>query len=135
MITLYYDLKSKSSKLAIEWFDKYKVKINKKDIKHIKKEELIDVLSASENGFFDILKNSRYKSTKTKKLIRSMQGMSFNESIDFLSTHSEIIRTPIMIENGKVLIGYNTERVRIFLSKEYRQTERKLEYFSGEIEL
>ncbi|MFK4944587.1 ArsC/Spx/MgsR family protein [Lactococcus garvieae] len=49
--------------------------------------------------------------------------MNFIDGINFISNHTQLLRTPIIFENNKLTIGYNAENMRIFLSRDYRNIE------------
>ncbi|MFQ6324169.1 ArsC/Spx/MgsR family protein [Lactococcus garvieae] len=47
--------------------------------------------------------------------------MILNEAINYIKVNPDFLRSPIIIEKDKVLIGYNPEQIRMFLPKEYRR--------------
>ncbi|EKF50461.1 hypothetical protein C426_2183 [Lactococcus garvieae DCC43] len=41
--------------------------------------------------------------------------MSFNEAINYLNVHSELIQTPIIVEGDKIQVGYSGDEIRKFI--------------------
>lgn len=122
MIKLYYRSRCSSSTKAIDWFKKYKIDVRIKSCNSITREELIVVLSSTENGTSDIIKQFTRVKDDDKYKINSIQNMSLNEAIDFIKQNTGLLKTPIIIGDKGVLIGYNENRIRIFLSKKYRRS-------------
>ena len=121
MIRIYYRGSCFSSKRAFAWFEKYNIHVEKKRISKLDKKELIELLSLSNEGLKEILKSAGRSSKGVQELIDRVMGLSFNESLDFLIAHPEILQTPIIMGDNKLLIGYNEDEIRQFLPKEYRR--------------
>ncbi|WP_270318311.1 ArsC/Spx/MgsR family protein [Lactococcus petauri] len=49
------------------------------------------------------------------------KSTSLNEGINYLKVNPNLLRSPIIIEKDKVLIGYNPEQIRMFLPQAYRR--------------
>ncbi|MCI3861476.1 ArsC/Spx/MgsR family protein [Lactococcus garvieae] len=124
MITLYYASINSSDIYAIKWLERHGMEVNKKIMRQLSKKDLLKVLSLTENGFSDILKRPSKTNRKTQKAIDKVENMSFKEGINFILGNSDILRSPIIIEKDKLVIGYNVEEMRVFLSKDYRSVER-----------
>ncbi|WP_285013723.1 ArsC/Spx/MgsR family protein [Lactococcus garvieae] len=121
MIKIYYNNSCSSSKSALTWFKNYNIKVQKNKVSTITRDELIKILTLSDNGIEDILKRPKNKNTKTTKAIKLLLDMNFDEAIDFLLANSYVLVTPIILEKGnKVLLGYNEVEIRQFLPKSYR---------------
>lgn len=87
----------------------------------ISREDIITVLASTDKGISDLVKHPSHGSEEDSSKIRLMQSMSLNEAIDYLKVNPNLLRSPIIIEKEKVLIGYNPEQIRIFLPKVYRR--------------
>lgn len=120
MINLYYGVSNSSSRKSVKWFSEQKIDINKKRIDYISRRELIHILSLSNNGFQDILKKSHITTPYIRSMIQQIVLMSFNESIDFILNHPEILKVPIIVDETKLIIGYNSETIRTFIPRECR---------------
>ena len=120
MITFYYDISVVSCKQAVQWFEEYKIEINKKRIERISKKDLIRILSLSENGFHDVLKSLNKSGARLTEQVKIIERLGFADAIDFVVSHTNVLRTPIVMDEHKLVIGYNAENMRVFLSREYR---------------
>lgn len=122
MVKVYYRNRCTSSKRAIQWLNDYDIDISKKNMQEISNDELVNILSSTNNGISDILRNYKKFSSHKKLKVDVLKEMTFNEALDFLKKNTDIIQTPIIIEEKKILIGYNSEQIRMFLPKEYRRS-------------
>lgn len=87
----------------------------------ISREDIITVLASTDKGISDLVKHPSHGSEEDNSKIRLMESMSLNEAIDYLKVNPNLLRSPIIIEKEKVLIGYNPEQIRIFLPQAYRR--------------
>ena len=122
MISLYYRPRCSSSIKAIDWFKKYKIDICLKSPNLISREELITVLSSTDKGIFDVIRQVGRASDEDKDKIHSMNKMTLNQAIEFIKINPELLKSPIIIKKNKVLIGYNADQIRMFLPKAYRRS-------------
>jgi len=106
---------------AVLWFKKYGLKVERINIRQISKEDLVRALYLQNEGMDSIVK----RAVKSTGLVRNarldLMEMRFNEGIDFLQNHPEILQTPIIIEGEKCLVGYNEEEIRQFLPRASRR--------------
>lgn len=123
MIKIYYRIGCTSSARAISWFENRNMGIQKQKINAITKENLLELLQVSDDGFNSILKSPGRSNSKVKKDLEYMNSLSFNDSIKFLLRHDYLLQTPIIIEGHNQLIGYNEQEIRQFLSKDYRRQQ------------
>lgn len=91
-------------------------------MEEISYDELVNILSSTNNGISDILRNDKKFSSSKKIKVDALKEMTFNEALDSLKRNTDIIQTPIIIEDKKILIGYNSDQIRMFLPKEYRRS-------------
>lgn len=113
MIRFYYNRSSSSCKKAENWFEKYGIKI-KKRIEQLSRADLVHALSLSDEGFKDILKNPSISAGNLKKDIFSM---SFDEGVDYILTHTEVVKIPLILSSNKMVLGYNSESIRVFVTR------------------
>lgn len=123
MIVLYCGVSSRTSRQAAAWFNDYEIKVKKKRIEQISRADLKHILSLSENGFSDILKSSRGSGTRSHALREYIKLSSFDEAVDCLMEHLDILKVPIIFDEHRLIIGYNPESIRMFLTKEYRRSK------------
>lgn len=122
MIKVYARQGCNSTKRALEWFHRYQLGVEVYRLNHITREDLIEVLSKSSRGIDGLIKSSSRVSSKQKRKIKELEGMNFNEGIDYLIDNLNLLQNPIIMGEKLSLIGYNSEEIRHFLPKEYRRT-------------
>lgn len=122
MITVYYSGTSNSSnRKTLEWFKLRNIGICKKKITEISKNDLLHILSISDYGFSTILKNKLISKNYLAKEIEKLQLMSFSESIEFILKTPDVLKTPIIFEKDKLLVGFNEDEIRKFIPKNRRK--------------
>ncbi|MFK4881503.1 ArsC/Spx/MgsR family protein [Lactococcus petauri] len=90
----------------------------RKRVDSITSRELIHILSLTDNGFYDILKKSGSKTdTDTDLRKHSIQLMRFNEGVNYILENTDLLRSPIIFDEKKLIIGYNSDEIRVFLPK------------------
>ncbi|WP_061412387.1 ArsC/Spx/MgsR family protein [Lactococcus sp. DD01] len=123
MIILYYSVSSTSSIQALSWFENREIEVHKKKIKNICKTDLIHCLSLSSDGFLTILKNPNKARSEYLEQLKSLDKLNFDQAVEFILEHSHLLRVPLILDDNKLLVGYNQEEIRTFLSTEYRFVE------------
>lgn len=91
----------------------------------LSRKDLLKVLEETNRGFTDLLKHYERLGEEDRLNLSLLEKMTVNEALDFLKVHSNLIRTPVIIEGDKTCIGYNPEQIRMFLPKTYRRTLTK----------
>ena len=124
MITLYYGTSDISSKRAKRWFEEAVIKVQRKKIKEMSKEDLSQILFLSEKGFSDVLKNNIRINTRDKELLRKYKELNFNEALVFLLEHLELLRLPLAFDDCRLMIGFNDDEIRQFIPQSYRRVKR-----------
>lgn len=66
MITIYQRSSCSSSKKAMQWFDFNLLTYEKKKVEFLSREQLIAILSLTENGLEDIIKTQGDSKTRSK---------------------------------------------------------------------
>ena len=120
MIQMYVTSSCSSCRKAKKWFEKYHIKFKEKNIfaMRLTREEIFEILKQTENGFEDII-SERSKIVKESSV--DFQSMSINELADYIIDHPTMLRRPIIIENDKLLVGYNEDEIRKFFPRELRK--------------
>lgn len=120
VISILYRSNSASSKHALNWFERYGINYKKKPISEVSKKELIHILTLSDTGFEGIVKCTNKCDLSTYEKIKHMEKLTFNRAVDFLLSHVELLRNPIIFEERNYMVGYNDVEIRRFFPKEYR---------------
>jgi regulatory protein spx len=84
------------------------------------KEEIEDILSLTNNGFDDLVST---KTSSYKKLNIKFDEILFNDAIQLIIDHPEILHRPITVQYLedkplRLLIGYNNSDILILLRKD-----------------
>lgn len=123
MIEVYYLSNTNSGRTAMKWLENHNLqyidrKITKKN--PIEVHEIKRILALSENGFDDLI-NKRTK--KFQALEIDENECSTKCLIEILIKNPSMIKLPIIIDEKKIVIGFNEREIRCFLSKEYRYSQ------------
>ncbi|MGY0186353.1 ArsC/Spx/MgsR family protein [Lactococcus petauri] len=123
MIRFYYDFRNSSSRKAIDWFKSMNIEISTKRIQNIPREELLHALYLSEQGFKDILKGKGKAGSDIERMKNEVHQMNFSDALDFILVHTDLLKVPIILDENKLMIGFNSEEIRKFTSRAYRRFE------------
>ena len=122
MIKVYYRINCPSSRRTLEWFEKNKIPFEKLKINKLKREDIINILISSDQGMSEIIKNPTNKmSPSVYKNLKILTNMNFNDSLIFLLSHHDLLRSPIILDEKQYMIGFNDDEIRRFIPKEYRR--------------
>lgn len=112
-----------SSQKSIAWLEKYGLKYQKCKIQDITSEELLEILVATTDGINQIIK-SPDNGFNAKQAWKKIITLQFSEALEFLCLNTSVIRTPIIMQKDKLLVGYNADEIRMFLPSQFQR--RKL---------
>ncbi len=120
MITLYTSSSCSSCRKAKRWFESNNIKYREKNIIGISltRNDIINMLKNSENGFEDIL-STRSKVFKESNL--EPEEMKFSELADFIIKNPTVLKRPIIINDQIMQTGYNQDEIRAFIPRELRR--------------
>ncbi|WP_285017169.1 ArsC/Spx/MgsR family protein [Lactococcus garvieae] len=121
MIKIYSKKGCKSTQQSLNWFEKYRIKIDICNINQISKSDIIDLLCLSDRGVDSIVKKSSRTNPKNRERLKSLEEMNFNECVDYLIRYPKLLQTPIVIGEKKYLVGYDINEIRQFLPNKYRR--------------
>lgn len=113
MITIYQRSSCGSSQKAMHWLDNNRISYKKSNIECLSHKQLITILKLTDNGMEDIVKSQG--NAKTKSKVKVLNQLKFNDALNYLQFHSEILRTPIIVSHKKLLIGFHSENIRQFI--------------------
>ena len=122
MIKIYTAPSCSSCKKAKAFFKKEEIPYQEKNIfvNDINEKELRDILSKTENGTEDII-STRSKIIKEQHV--DIDNMTISELINFIRNNPSVLKRPIMVDDTKVQVGYNSEEIRVFIPHEKRVKE------------
>lgn len=119
MIRVYYRSGCQSSIKVCSWFEENGIEIKKNNIRYISRQELILLLSMTNTGMEEIIKHKGNNQRNAEKWLTT--EIKFNEALNFLKCHTEILRTPIILDNNKYMLGFNNEEIRKFIPAKRRK--------------
>lgn len=122
MITIYTSPSCSSCRKVKKWFDEQKIPYKEKNIfaSTLTENELKDMLIKAENGTDDIISN-RSKIIKEQKV--NIDDMTISELIQFIRENPSVLKRPIMLDDKRVQVGYNSEEIRTFIPRARRIAE------------
>ena len=114
MVTIYTSPSCSSCRKVKQWFDEQHIEYVEKNIftSTLKEAELKDILIKSENGTDDII------STRSKIIKQSgidVDSMTIRQLIEFIRHNPSILKRPIIVDDRKIQVGYNSEDIRAFI--------------------
>lgn len=122
MITIFMK-QNKTSACAKMWLNNFCINYEIKGMRNITREELMKILSLTENGFEDILVGG--KTAQAKRARAFIDRSSFDRAVDFLINSPEFLRSPIVLSGDKVQIGFSEKGMRRFVPREKRRLMKK----------
>lgn len=120
MVTIYTTNSCASCKKAIKWLNDNNIKFKEINMfkQPITRDDIVDILQNSENGFEDII------STRSKVIMESgvdIDSMKFNELVEFIIQNPSVLRRPIIIDDKRFQVGYDDDEITAFRPKELRK--------------
>lgn len=111
-----------STKKAKQWFDKNKIPFVERNIvkEPIKQSELLEILRMTENGTDEIL-STRSKVYKDLKV--NLDELPLTELLELFQENPGLLKTPIIMDEKRLQIGYHADEIRQFIPRKARKTE------------
>ncbi|HGI2114928.1 TPA: Spx/MgsR family RNA polymerase-binding regulatory protein [Streptococcus agalactiae] len=133
MITLFLSPSCTSCRKARAWLSKHEVAFEEHNIitSPLNKEELLQILSFTENGTEDIIST---RSKVFQKLAIDVDELSTSSLMELISENPSLLRRPIILDKKRMQIGFNEDEIRAFLPRAYRKQELKQAAIRAEIE-
>lgn len=133
MITLFLSPSCTSCRKARAWLSKHEVAFEEHNIitSPLNKEELLQILSFTENGTEDIIST---RSKVFQKLAIDVDELSTSSLMELISENPRLLRRPIILDKKRMQIGFNEDEIRAFLPRDYRKQELKQATIRAEIE-
>ncbi len=122
MIKIYTVSSCTSCKKAKNWLNAHQLTYNEHNLgkEAITKEEILDILMKTENGVASIVSS---KNRYAKSLDCDIEELSVNEVIDIITANPRILKSPILIDEKRLQVGYKEDDIRAFLPRAVRNVE------------
>lgn len=122
---LYTVTSSKACAEAIDWLNKNNIPFKERRISKanpLKYSEIQHMLKISGNGFEDIVKRNK-KISKINGEMINLEDLSTNKLILTIIGYPNIIRTPIIIDDKKMVVGFQISEMGIFIPRTKRKND------------
>lgn len=122
MIKIYTVSSCTSCKKAKTWLNAHHLSYKEHNLgkESITKPEILEILSKTENGIASIVSS---KNRYAKGLGVDIEELSVNEVIDLITENPRILKSPILIDNKRLQVGYKEDDIRAFLPRAVRNVE------------
>ena len=119
MIKIYTVSSCTSCKKAKNWLNAHQLSYNEHNLgkEAITKEEILDILTKTENGVASIVSS---KNRYAKSLDCDIDELSVSEMIDIITANPRILKSPILIDEKRLQVGYKEDDIRAFLPRAVR---------------
>ena len=122
MIKIYTVSSCTSCKKAKNWLNAHQLSYNEHNLgkEAFTKEEILDILTKTENGVASIVSS---KNRYAKSLDCDIDELSVSEVIDIITANPRILKSPILIDEKRLQVGYKEDDIRAFLPRAVRNVE------------
>ena len=122
MIKIYTVSSCTSCKKAKNWLNAHQLSYNEHNLgkEAITKEEILDILTKTETGVASIVSS---KNRYAKSLDCDIDELSVSEVIDIITANPRILKSPILIDEKRLQVGYKEDDIRAFLPRAVRNVE------------
>ena len=120
---LYSFRQSKARDDVVNWLIENKIFYNERKISKyepLRRIEIINFLKLSDNGFEDILKRN-LKKIEIDGNVHLFDELSTNQMIDMIIMKPLLLKNPILINKKKIIAGFQSNNMGIFIPKEVRK--------------
>lgn len=119
MITIYTSPSCSSCRKVKKWFNDQNIPFKEKNIfaSTLNPVELKEMITKSENGTDDII-------SKRSKIIKEgnvdIDDMTISQLVEFIRENPSVLKRPIMVDDKRIQVGYNSEEIRTFIPRAQR---------------
>lgn len=85
------------------------------------RENLVNILKLSDNGFKDILIPRKNIPEYFLLYFKNFEDLSFNQAIALFLKFPKVLHTPIIFDDKRVQVGFNKEDIRQFIPDSRRR--------------
>ncbi|ERL44799.1 negative regulator of proteolysis [Lactiplantibacillus paraplantarum] len=120
MIKLFTQAGCNSSRKARQWFRDHGIAFEEKNFSSTAPtiSELKQILCLTENGLDDIIST---RSQLYPTIADKLPDMTFNETLQLLCEHPQLLRRPIIVGRNKLQVGFNDDDIRQFIPRHIRR--------------
>lgn len=124
MIKVYLSGYCSSCRKARKWLRKRQLEFMEINLSStvMSKEDLIKILSLTENGLEDII---AVRGKTYLNLEQEFESLSLEEAIRLIQKNPRLLKRPLIFDDNRLLVGFNEEGIRAFVPTEVRKVELK----------
>ena len=121
-VTIYTQSSCSSSRKALKWLKENNIVYNEKRItsQPLTLAEFKHILSMTEEGTDEIIATN---SNDFKNLKVDIEQLSIQELYNLIQQHPRMLRSPILMDEKRIQIGYNEMDIRRFIPRKIRAFE------------
>ena len=122
MIKIYTISSCTSCKKAKAWLNAHQLPYKEQNLgkEPLTREEILAILTKTENGIESIVSS---KNRYAKALDCNLDELSLSEVIDLIQENPRILKSPILIDEKRLQLGYKEDDIRAFLPRSIRNVE------------
>lgn len=122
MIKIYTISSCTSCKKAKAWLNAHQLPYKEQNLgkEPLTREEILAILTKPENGIESIVSS---KNRYAKALDCNLDELSLSEVIDLIQENPRILKSPILIDEKRLQVGYKEDDIRAFLPRSIRNVE------------
>jgi len=122
MIKIYTKNCCDSSYKVKKWLKKYQLEFKEVNLSYqiLDSTSFIHILKLSKRGTKDIIAERSDIYRKLRKTI-DFEKLQIKELFDLVQQYPKLLRTPIIIDERYLQIGFNDREIRVFIPKDYRR--------------
>ena len=122
MIKIYTISSCTSCKKAKAWLNAHQLPYKEQNLgkEPLTREEILAILTKTENGIESIVSS---KNRYAKALDCNLDELSLSEVIDSIQENPRILKSPILIDEKRLQVGYKEDDIRAFLPRSIRNVE------------
>lgn len=124
MIKVYLSGSCSSCRKARKWLRKRQLEFMEINLSStvMSKEDLIKILSLTENGLEDII---AVRGKTYLNLEQEFESLSLEEAIRLIQKNPRLLKRPLIFDDNRLLVGFNEGGIRAFVPTEVRKVELK----------
>lgn len=121
-VTIYTQSSCSSSRKALKWLKENNIAYTEKRItsQPLSLAEFKNILSMTEDGTDEII---AINSNDFKNLDVDIEQLSIQQLYDLIQKHPRMLRSPILLDEKRIQVGYNEMDIRRFIPRRIRKYE------------
>ncbi|MFU2163387.1 transcriptional regulator Spx [Streptococcus pluranimalium] len=124
MIKIYTISSCTSCKKAKTWLNAHRLPYKEQNLgkETLTKQEILAILAKTESGIESIVSS---KNRYAKALNCNIEELPLSQVIDLIQENPRILKSPILIDDKRLQVGYKEDDIRAFLPRNIRNVENE----------